>query len=36
MKEILKLKERTVILDVIDEYRANSLYLGLLRQMSMY
>jgi hypothetical protein len=26
MKEVKKLKERTVILDVIDKYRANSEY----------
>jgi hypothetical protein len=36
MKEVLKVKERTVMLDTIDKYRANSIYLGLLKQMMMY
>jgi hypothetical protein len=35
MKALKKFKERTVILDVIDKYRANSEYIGILKEMEM-
>jgi ABC-type uncharacterized transport system ATPase subunit len=35
MKALKKFKERTVILDVIDKYRANSEYIGILKEMAM-